>query len=298
MSCGSSVLKLLVLFLLISPTAQAQGDGTPKSGVLRYKRGDPGSFADRLLQFDTQLNVWILGLEFPKTLGAEADKTLRECFEQRKKSHAINRRPLSAILRTEHLDLAGHDFAKNLLDKHFGVVPRTVADADAHKTLLTNYFKAEVDAETLLAEQISEILNPAQQFEFFSKPATMDSFLVHPIGEIYLKLSKSQKAALHKQFQLRHSLADARLRSPAQMKAIDEAKEQVEAGKRNLNIRVPSPTIEEIKARMQLFAILDKEQLLQFLRLNRSIKPNQQVDDWIKALKGEDRRLALAEEVL
>lgn len=288
-----SVLMLLVLFSSLSARdVRAQGGLLPRRGnEIKFNRGEPDSLMNRMLNFDLEQNIWLLGFDYPKNSNEEAIKKLKECFEVRRKVGMENKGPLLAIVRAESL-VEGQNVPPQILDDMFGKAPDKLPDAKQRQELLTEYFKAETEAETLLSNQIAELLKPSEQFEFLAKPARLDAFLVHPIGQIYLHLSDSQKKLLRKQFQIRKSLETQRLQSTEQSKVRDKLKAEVESGKRSITLQVPLPSTEEIQARMNLFAILDEEQLVSLLRLNRTIKSDQGVADWIGALTGETQAIA------
>lgn len=286
--------KVFALMLCLSTALVAQEDSRlrPRSGGFTFKRGEPGGFMDRLSKIDVGLNIWTLGVSYPKNADPIAVAKVRDCFDQRRKTHAENHRPMLVILRAENLDLGGRHVQPQILDELFGKLPEVLPDDKQRDKLLAEYYEAERAAETRLAEQIMESFTPAEQFEFLAKPARTDSFLVHPMGELYLGLSGNQQREMHKQFKIRKSLEEARLRSPEQLNTADQIQGAIQAGKREILLRVPAPGVEETKARMQLLAVLNNEQLLKLLRLKRSIQPDQQFSDWIESLQSKDREIA------
>lgn len=286
-------LTFLVLFSSFSASdACAQDVPLLRRGYeIKFNRGEPDSLMNRMLKFDAEQNIWLLGFDYPKDANEEAIKKLKDCFEARRKVRTENKRPLLAIVRAENV-VEGQNIPPQILDNMFGKAPDKLPDAKLQQELLIEYFKAENQAEALLAEQIAELLTPSELFEFLAKPARLDAFLVHPIGQIYLDLSDSQKKLARKQFQIRKSLETQRLRSTEQAKVRDKLKEEVESGKRSITLQVPLPSTEEIEARMNLLAFLNEEQLVKLLRLNRTIKSDQGVADWIGALTGETQAIA------
>ncbi len=283
---------LLLFFSFSARDVRAQGGLLPRRGnEIKFNRGEPDSLMNRMRKFDFEQNIWLLGFDYPKNANQESIKKLKECFEARRKVGMENKRPLLAIARAENL-VDGQNVPPQILDNMFGKVPDKLPDANERQELLAEYFKAETEAETLLSDQIAELLTPSEQFEFLAKPARLDAFLVHPIGQIYLNLSDSQKKLARKQFQIRKSLETQRFQSTEQSKVRDKLKEEVESGKRSITLQVPLPSSEEIRARMNLLAVLDQEQLVSLLRLNRTIKSDQGVADWIGALTGETQAIA------
>lgn len=286
-------LVFLALFSSFSASdARAQDAPTLRRGnEIKFNRGEPDSLMNRMLKFDAEKNIWLFGFDYPKDANEVAIKKLKDCFETRRKTHMENKRPLLAIVRAENL-VEGQNVPPQILDNLYGKAPAKLPDVKQQQELLTEYFKAENEAETLLSRQIAELLTPSEQFELLAKPGRLDAFLVHPIGQIYLDLSDSQKKLSQKQFQIRKALETQRLQATAQSKVRDKLKEEVESGKRNITLQVPLPSAEEIEARMNLLAVLNEEQLVKLLRLNRTIKSDQGVTDWIGGLTGETQAIA------
>ena len=291
------VIRIAFAFLLVCSCFSighvcAQGGPGQNSGrELKFNRGEPDSFMSRMLNFDAELNIWLLGVDYPKSANEDAIKKLKLCFEERRKARVVNKKPLLAIVRAEHL-ADGQNIPPKILDKMFGELPAKLPDDKQRQELLSEYFRAEIEAEILLSDQIIELLTPSEQFEFLAKPALFDAFLAHPIGQFYLELSDEQKSSAKKQFQVRKSLEVQRLRSADQSKLAEKIREEAESGKRNINLTVPMPSSQEIRARMKLLAVLDKHQLEKFLRLSRTIKSDQGVADWFGTLKGETQSIA------
>lgn len=285
------VLTLALLQAVIGVVAIAQERPTqiPNRVGLRVNRGEPGSFLNRWWDFDSQLDIWKMGVEYPKDMHPDTRQKLQECVQQRKESQRKNEQPLLAF-KLSSIDLKG--LPPEISEKVYGKAPETLPSDSEREKMFVDYCKAEIEAESLMCEQIFELLKPSELSIFLGKPARLDAFLIHPMGELYLNLSSAQKTAIPKQYQIRKSLTDARVRSPQQLEANRKALEDVKPGTRTINIQMPAETLEEFTARMYLFALLESEQLVQFLRLNQSIKPDQQITDWIDTLKGERRTIA------
>ena len=231
-------------------------------------------------------NVWltfIVDTDETRYDGLTSEKVslIKEQFKQRREIHRTNASTLAVIERAEISDwLVDQGVPDTYLGRELEQRSKMPSEEE-RLDLLSKYRSLEQEAERRLAENLLEILTPVEQRNFLSFPARIDDFLVHPIGELYLGLNPSQKAAIEQKF---NKLSEIR-----EQRSITKKNS---AEKKGLVVQVGMTSKEEISVRMQMLSLLSTEQLTTWLRLSGTIALNSSVSDWIDQLPAPEREIA------
>ncbi len=280
-----------------SPSSKSLPSETGRRSIkITLPRGKPGDLSYEKIEFDLELNVWLAGTDFANVPSGSVP-ILKMAFEERKQRHQLNSSAILLVQRAENFSqFEKQGLPPEALEFLARDLPETLPDKAARQRMLVDYKKAEIEAERILAEKIMEILTPTDQAKFLAGAAKLDAFLVHPVGEQFLQLSTAQKSAIRRRFELRKSYSDKRVVRSKEL-SVGNGQSKTNPPKSTspgIAILKPFPpeSKEEFEARMMIFAVLSRDQLTQFLRLNGSMSEAGQIEDWVRSMPDDRRQIA------